>query len=503
MEGNDILTNITQLLVSAADRHGDRIAVRLGHERVSYRELLAEAEGYARLLRDRGVEAGDRVALALPNSTAFPAAFYGALLSGASVVPMNPLLKAGEARYYLEDSGARLVVTEEDGGTREAAAALGVPVIVPGRGDRDAEPDGAVPVPRAADDTAVILYTSGTTGRPKGAELTHANLTANATSFATTVAQAGPEDVFLGCLPLFHVFGLTCNLLTCAITGASLTLTARFQGGNILDIMERDGVTVFAGVPTMYGILLQERQTRADVDLSRLRLCLSGGAAMPVELLNRFEGAFGCMILEGYGQSESSGVTAFNQPGRPRKAGSIGFPIEGMHIRLVDPAGNEVEPGAVGEVAVRGNGVMKGYWRQPDATAEAIPDGWLRSGDLATQDPDGYYRIVDRKKSVIIRGGYNVYPREIEEVLYQHPSVLEAVVVGIPDERMGEEVGAAVVARPGTADPEELRQWVKDRVAPYKYPRHVWFVDQVPKGPSGKPLRREIELPPTLRDSTR
>ncbi|MDT0467190.1 long-chain-fatty-acid--CoA ligase [Streptomyces gibsoniae] len=490
------MTNLAHVLVSAADRYGEHSAVQLDHCRLSYRELLTEAGRYANLLSAHGVQPGDRVALALPNTLDFPAAFYGALLSGACIVPMNPLLKEQEARFYLQDSGARLAVADEAAdGTRAAAGALGVDVLVPGAGDLAFRSRAATPAERADDDTAVILYTSGTTGRPKGAELTHANLASNAASFAATVAQACAEDVFIGCLPLFHVFGLTCGLLTCAQSGACLTLVPRFDSATVLRVMERDRVSVFAGVPTMYVALLQERR-RTDIDLSSLRLCLSGGAAMPVELMRSFEREFACAVLEGYGQSESSGVTAFNHPGRPRKPGTIGTPIEGMHMCLLDDHGNEVPPGAVGEIAIRGEGVMKGYWRQPEATAKAMPDGWLRTGDLATHDADGYYSIVDRKKSVIIRGGYNVYPREIEEVLYHHPAVLEAVVVGIPDPRLGEEIGAAVVVRPGAeVDTETLRQWVKERVAPYKYPRHVWFVDRLPKGASGKLLRRQVKAP--------
>jgi long-chain acyl-CoA synthetase len=230
--------------------------------------------------------------------------------------------------------------------------------------------------------------------------------------------------------------------------------------------------------------------------VSDLRLCVSGGAALPVEVLRSFEEAFGCTILEGYGLSETSPVASFNHPDAVRKPGSIGTPIQGVELRLVDEHGKDVPPGEVGEIAIRGHNVMKGYWRRPEATAEAIPDGWFRSGDLALVDDDGYYFIVDRRKDLIIRGGYNVYPREIEEVLYEHPAVAEAAVIGVPDGTLGEEVGAAVVLRPGVdATADGIRDFVKGQVAAYKYPRHVWFLAALPKGPTGKVLKREIRPP--------
>ena len=351
---------------------------------------------------------------------------------------------------------------------------------------------------KVGSDTAVILYTSGTTGRPKGAELTHANLRRNVEVMGQ-IFSIGPEDVILGALPLFHAFAQTCALNAAIAAGGCLSLIPRFDAGRALEIIERDRVNVFEGVPTMYSALLA-RSDAADRDVSSLRLCVSGGAALPVEVLRAFERTFACVVLEGYGLSETSPVASFNHPDRERKPGSIGTPIAGVEMKLVDEAGADVAPGEVGEIAIRGHNIMKSYWNRPDATAEAISaDGWFRSGDLARIDDDGYYFIVDRKKELIIRGGYNVYPREIEEVLYEHPAVLECAVIGIPHASLGEEVGAAVALKPGAeATPEELRAFVKSQVAAYKYPRQVWLLDSLPKGPTGKILKREIRPPSEL-----
>jgi long-chain acyl-CoA synthetase len=309
--------------------------------------------------------------------------------------------------------------------------------------------------------------------------------------------------VVMGCLPLFHVFGLTCGLNATVTAGSTLTLLPRFDAGKALGIIQRDRVTIFEGVPTMYAAMLHYTGERPDV--SSLRLCVSGGAAMPVEVLRGFEEAFGCIILEGYGLSETSPVASFNHPDKVRKPGSIGTPIAGVEMRLIDADGADVPAGEVGEIAIRGHNVMKGYWSRPDATAEAMVGageaggGWFRTGDLARVDEDGYYYIVDRKKDLIIRGGYNVYPREIEEVLYEHPDVAEVAVIGIPHDDLGEEVGAAVKLKPGaTATPASLRAFVRERVAAYKYPRHVWIVDDLPKGPTGKILRRDVQPPEDL-----
>jgi long-chain acyl-CoA synthetase len=489
-------------LAGLTDREAVRqAAIRQGDRVLSYAELARAAGQVASLLRGEGVRRGDRVAVMLPNVAAFPVLAYGTLAAGAVVVPMNPLLKGREVAHYLGDSGARLMFAWEPAAAEAAkgAAEAGARVIPVADADaaalRTGEPlaDWADP---DDDDDAIILYTSGTTGTPKGAQLTHGSLRRNAELTARTLIRTGPDDVIMGCLPLFHSFGLTCGLNAAMTSGACLTLLPRFDPVAALEMIASDRVTVFEGVPTMYAAMLHH-PARDLAELSWLRVCVSGGAAMPVEVLRGFEATFGCVILEGYGLSETSPVASFNHPDRERKPGSIGTPIEGVEMRLVDSDGKDVPPGEVGEIAIRGHNVMKGYWKHPEATAEAIPDGWFRTGDLARTDSDGYFFIVDRKKELIIRGGYNVYPREVEEALYEHPSVAEVAVVGIPHDSLGEEVGAAVALKPGASvTPEELREFAKERVAGYKYPRQVWLVDQLPKGPTGKILRRSVK-PPT------
>jgi len=486
------MANLAHNLATSADRFPDRIAVRLDDFAATYSALLTQTALIAGLLGAQGIRTGDRVGLMLPNVPHFPAIYYGILGAGAVVVPMNPLLKAREVEYYLQDSGAKLLfawpefaaeagkgaevagaelIQTDDGWTSALAAQTPTPGIVE----------------RAGSDTAVILYTSGTTGRPKGAELTHDNLTRNAEVAARTLLTVTHEDVIMGCLPLFHSFGQTSAMNVAVHAGAELTLVPRFDPTKVLEVIQRDGVTVFQGVPTMYFALLNHPD-RSSYDLGRLRICVSGGAALPVEVLHAFESAFGAIILEGYGLSETSPIASFNHPHRERKAGSIGTPIEGTEMTLVD-----VSDGGVGEIAIRGHNIMKGYWANPQATAAAIPDGWFRSGDLAKQDEDGYFYIVDRKKDLIIRGGYNVYPREVEEVLYEHPAVAEAAVIGVPHPEWGEEVAAAVALKAGAgASEQELIDFVKERIAAYKYPRQIWIVESLPKTATGKILRREV-----------
>ncbi len=494
--------NLADSLARTAADHPDRVAIRLGEDTLTYRDLDDASARVAGLLGARNVGPGDPVGLMLPNVPQFAVVYFGVLRAGGVVVPMNPLLKAREVAYYLGDSGASVIfawhgaASEVEVGAKEAdAEAI---VVDPATfGDRLAT---AVPAPQVVDragaDTAVILYTSGTTGHPKGAELTHDNLIKNAEVTGRDLLQIGPDDVIFGGLPLFHSFGQTCTLNTAVAAGATLTVLPRFDPAQALRMLADHHATVFAGVPTMYSALLHVPD-RADYEVSALRVAVSGGAAMPVEVLRQFEDAFGCIVLEGYGLSETSPVASFNHPDRERKPGSIGTPIRGVEMRVVDEAGNALPQGEVGEIAIRGHNIMKGYWRKPEATADAISaDGWFRTGDVGRVDEDGYYYIVDRKKDLIIRGGYNIYPREIEEVLYEHPAVAEAAVVGMPHAELGEEVGAAVVLKPGTfASEDELRGFVKAQVAAYKYPRRVWFVDALPKGPTGKILKREITVP--------
>jgi long-chain acyl-CoA synthetase len=493
--------NLASLLIETAQSHGDRPAFRLDESVLTYAALDETSARVAGLLRERGVAPGDRVGIMVPNVPSFPVIYYGILRAGAVVVPMNVLLKGREVGFYVADPGVELLFAWGECGdaAREGASEAGAETIVVGPGELESLLDAVAPAPevaeRAAGDTAVILYTSGTTGKPKGAELTHGNLRRNVEISAIGLTKLTEDDILLGALPLFHSFGQTCSMNSAVRTGASLDLLPRFDATRALELMDRDGITVFQGVPTMYYALLNHPE-RDRYDTSHLRLCISGGAALPVEVLHGFEEAFGATILEGYGLSETSPVASFNQLGRVRKPGSIGTPIEGVEMKVFDEDGNEVAPGEVGEVVIRGHNIMKGYWNRPEATADAMRGGWFHSGDLARMDEDGYFFIVDRKKDMILRGGYNVYPREIEEVLYEHPAVMEAAVVGLPDERLGEEVAAAIALKPGAeADAEDLRDFVKQRVAAYKYPRRIWFVDALPKTATGKILKREIEIP--------
>ena len=501
---NDSVTNLAKNLTNTTRVHAGRVAVRVDNAAMTYRALDEASARVGGLLRERGLRPGDRVGMMMPNVAEVPVVYYGILRAGGVVVPMNPLLKAREVAYYLGDSGAGLVFAwhgfaeEARAGAERASAELTVvdEVAFPDLLASSASQDEVVD--RASDDTAVILYTSGTTGQPKGAELTHGNLISNTEVARTDIVRAGPEDVIFGGLPLFHVFGQTVALNVAVTSGACLTLLPRFDPAHALRIIAGHHVTVFEGVPTMYVALLHQPD-RADYDMSTLRMCISGGAALPVEVLRGFEDASGCTVLEGYGLSETSPVASFNHPGRERKPGSIGTPIRGVQMRVVDDADHEAPPGEVGEIVIRGPNVMKGYWQRPEATAEAIRDGWFHTGDLARVDEDGYFYIVDRKKDLIIRGGYNVYPREIEEVLYEHPAVAEAAVIGLPHRVLGEEVGAAVALKPGAViTAEELRDHVKGQVAAYKYPRHVWIVDALPKGATGKIQKRDIVIPADL-----
>ena len=499
------MTNLAHNLARTAERHGDRPAIILDDFRLSYEEMEFSVRQLAGWLRSQGVGEGDRVALMLPNVPSFPVIYYATLRLGAVVVPMNPLFRRREIQFYLEDSGARLIVAMPGDDVRAAAEATGAQVMEIGpRGlsswvhGEDATAPVEEVVERSGDDTAVILYTSGTTGRPKGAELTHDNLRTNLLATTETLLHLDDSDVVMGCLPLFHVFGMTCGLNTAVATGAALTMIPRFDPAKALEVMARDLVTVFEGVPTMYGAMLAAAGAmESPPDLSSLRLAVSGGASLPLEVMRRFEETFDAVILEGYGLSETSPVASFNHPDKERKAGSIGTPIRGVEMKLVATDGSDVEPGdteTIGEICIRGENIMKGYWQQPDATAAVVDEeGWFHSGDLARRDGDGYYYIVDRKKDMIIRGGLNVYPREIEELLYEHPAVAEAAVIGVPHAELGEEVAAYVVLKPdASATEDELVEHVRSQVAPYKYPRTVTLIPELPKGATGKILKREL-----------
>jgi long-chain acyl-CoA synthetase len=493
--------NLASIATESAERSPESPAIRLGDAELSFAALDDASARLATLLREKGLEQGDRVGVMLPNVPQFPIAYYGVLRAGGVVVPMNVLLKQREIAFYLEDSGAQLLLAwhgfaeEARAGAAEAGAELievEPATFAAALAEQEATPGVA---DTADDDTAVILYTSGTTGKPKGAELTHLNLARNAEVSSRTTCEVAQGDVVLGALPLFHSFGQTVGMNASLRVGACLTLVPKFDPGEALATMQRDGVTHFYGVPTMFGALLHHPE-RESFDTSSLRTCITGGASMPVEVLRGFEESFDAVVLEGYGLSETSPVACSNHPDKERKPGSIGTPIDGVEMQVVDEDDNPVAQGEVGEIVIRGHNIMKGYWQRPDATEEAMRGGWFHSGDMARTDEEGYFYIVDRKKDLIIRGGYNVYPREVEEVLYEHPKIREAAVVGVPHDEWGEEIGAAVVLHEGEElAPEEVSSYVKERIAAYKYPRIVWFLDDLPKGPTGKILKREIEVP--------
>jgi long-chain acyl-CoA synthetase len=507
------MTNLSSILSQSAATFPTKTAVVAGDTEVDYATLDLFARMFAGALRDLGVGPGEHVALVLPNVPQFSVAYFGCHYAGNPVVPLNVLLTAGELAYHLDDSQATTVVTWDLflPTVLDAAATLGRPpgattdrtVIVAKADLADlSAPQGthnltaliaaAAPIaaahPTTGDDTAVILYTSGTTGRAKGAELTHANLLANA-KVPHQLVGLGAETVALVALPLFHAFGMTVMHNAVLAVGGTLVLLPRFSAGEAAALIARHRVTFFGGVPTMYIALLQQ-----DADLSTVRWCVSGGAPMPEEVMAAFEQRHGVILLEGYGLSETSPVASFTVPELPRTAGSIGYAVPGVELALLGDDGAFVTtPGERGEICVRGNNVMKGYWRNPEATAQAIVDGWFRTGDIGVFDVHGAYRIVDRKKDLIIRGGYNVYPREVEEVLHRHPAVAQAAVVGVPHARYGEDVKAVVTLKPGaTATAEEIVAWARPHLAAYKRPRIVEIRDQLPVGPTGKVLKAAL-----------
>ena len=441
---------------------------------MTHAELDRGARAAAAQLARRGVSAGDRVALMLPNGPAFVAVALGALRLGAIVVPLNRLLARPEVEARLAASSPRVFVEGEDEVEGEAEHST-EPVDV-----GDAEP-------------AVILFTSGTSGRPKGAILSHGSLRAAARNAADALAL-GPRDVVLGAAPFSHVLGLSTGVFSTLLSGSAIAVVERFEAEQTLALMTETGTTILLGVPTMCIALCQAARSAAS--LPPVRIAHVGGAAVPAEVARDFERTFGGEVYEGYGLTELSGIATTYVPGQVRKPGSVGMPLGGTELRIVSLEGEALRTGEVGEVQFRGPSVIPGYWEDPEVTAVTIdPDGWLATGDLGYVDAEGYLFIVDRKKDLILRAGYSVYPREVEEALYEHPDVLEAVVVGIPDDVLGEEVAAVVVARPETSpSADEIQDWVKERVAAYKYPRRVVFVEELPKGPTGKILKRAIDV---------
>jgi long-chain acyl-CoA synthetase len=489
----------------------EKTAVILDQFRLTYAQLEAATNQVAGRLRAAGLRPGDRVGVMLPNVPQFPIAYYGVLKAGGVVVPMNVLLKAPEVEFYLRDSEASFLVTWDDFAAealKGTAGLAGLETYVALRPGADTLPDGARSFSELTQgspdfemeatepqDTAVILYTSGTTGRPKGAELTHFNLFMCCQVGATRLVEFRDDDVALAVLPLFHSFGQSNVMNTGFYASGTITLVPRFDAAKVLEVIQRDRVTIFAGVPTMYFALLNHPQSE-QFDTSSLRLCISGGAAMPGEVMTAFERKFGVTVLEGYGLSETSPTASFNRSKEERRFLSIGKPVWGVEMKVFDEQDQELPAGQdnVGEIVIRGHNVMKGYFKNPAATAETMRSGWFHSGDMGYADSEGYFFIVDRKKELIIRGGFNVYPREIEEVLYAHPAVAAAAVIGVADERLGEEVKAVVQLKQGqSATAEELIAYCRERVAAYKYPRSVEFLEQLPMGPTGKILKRELK----------
>jgi len=492
--------NLGTVLQAGAEARPQHVALRLGERTLRYAELDRAARGVAASLRARGFGPGDKLALLIPNVPEFTIAYFGILYAGCTVVPLNVLVSAREVDYHLRDSGAKLLFAHPffEAPAREGAGAAGVPVIsAGGEGEGTlAELATASPLdalhPTDASDTAVILYTSGTTGKPKGAELTHANLLLNGAVVIPKLVPITQDDVALATLPFFHSFGQTCVQNAFLSIGASITLLPRFTPQDAFEIMQRDRVTFFAGVPTMYFALLHHEGAER-YDISSLRFCLTGGAPMPVEVMRTFEEKYGVAVLEGYGLSETSPVASFNMLNRPRKPGSIGHPVWGVELCILDDRDQPVPEGERGEICIRGHNVMKGYLGRPEDTEEALRGGWFHSGDIGVRDADGAFSIVDRKKDMILRGGFNVYPREVEEVLYTHDAIVEAAVIGVPHESLGEEIKAIVVAKPGAGlDEKAVSAWCKERLAAYKYPRIVEFSEGLPKGPTGKILKREL-----------
>ncbi|MGI5200339.1 AMP-binding protein [Spirillospora sp. CA-108201] len=495
------MPNVAQAAWEHARTHPDRIALRGTAGAWTYGVLRERSAVYTGALVAAGVRPGDRVLLCAPSVPEFVAVYLAVQAAGAIVVTVNTMATRPEIEYMLKDAGCRLAVGWHGNGpaAADAAAAAGVPLwtLEPG-----AQATGGTAINRvhqaSHDDTAAILYTSGTTGRPKGAQLTTGNLLACAETF-TAALELTSEDRSGTALPLYHVFGQAVVMGSALRAGAAVSLLPRFEAEAMLAMLRDDRLTVMFGVPTMWNAMLHASEGADAVGFADLRLAASGGAPLPAEVLRAFTVRFGCVILEGYGLTETTGVATFNGLRRRRKPGFVGPALDGCELEIRRPVGTVCRPDEVGEIFLRGPAVMKGYWNRPEETAAALKDGWLKTGDLGARDAAGDVRIVDRLKDLIIRGGYNVYPGEVEEVLYTHPDIVDAAVIGVPDDHYGEEVAAVIVLRPGARmDAAGLRVWAKEKLSAYKVPRLVGFVAALPKGPSGKVLKRAID-----RDSLR
>lgn len=491
------MANPVAALWHNADIHPDRLALRSGERALTYRDLRGRIARAATRFTDLGVRTGDRVLLVAPSVPEFAIAYYGLHTIGAVVITLNVMSTAAEIGYVVDDSGTSLVVAwHESAAAADLVAGereLPFAEIGPFETDPDDVAPWSVPVERAEDDTAVILYTSGTTGRPKGAQLSIANVNAAPRSFRTAL-RLDDEERWATALPLFHCFGQVVVMHNALTWGGSLSLLSPFEPGEFMNRLRDEHITIACGVPTMWNAMLQKADGYQPADFADLRLACSGGASMPGEVMREFAEKFGCTILEGYGLTETAGTATFrNLDGTP-KTGTVGTVLPGFTIEIRDPDGVVLAADEVGEIMISGPTVMTGYWNRPEATAAELVDGWLKTGDLGSMDIDGDVRIVDRAKDLIIRGGYNVYPREVEEVLYTHPDIVEAAVIGVPDSHYGEEVAAVIAIRPGAQmDPEMLRSWAKERLSAYKVPRMIQVVDALPKGATGKILKRAID----------
>ncbi|MEU4222252.1 long-chain fatty acid--CoA ligase [Actinoplanes sp. NPDC026623] len=514
------MINLSVFLEDSARNHPHRAAVVLGDQRLTYAQVDAGANQVANLLRSRGIGPGDKVALSCPNLPYFPVIYYGILKAGAVVVPLNVLLKGREIAYHLTDSQAKAYFcfqgTAELPMGAEGHAGFGqvddcehfflvtadpaAPSPIDGAETLGRALTGQSPVfetvQAAETDPAVILYTSGTTGQSKGAELSHSNLILNALTCNRLFQSKPGEDTHLLVLPLFHSFGSTVNMNAGFSSAATLVLLPRFDAEAAVKLLQTEDVTFFAGVPTMYWGLLNALTDDVDVEkiARNMRVAVSGGSSLPLEIIKEVRQRLGVTILEGYGLSETSPVATFSDPAGEPRPGSIGIPIWGVEVKLIDESWNTVEGSdEIGEIAIRGHCIMNGYYNRPEATAEVLNNGWFRTGDLGRRDKDGHYYIVDRAKDMIIRGGFNVYPREVEEVLMTHEAVSLAAVIGVPHPSHGEEIKAYVILREGaTITEEELVAWGKEQMAGYKYPRTVQFAETLPMTATGKLLKRAL-----------
>ncbi|HEU5438644.1 MAG TPA: long-chain fatty acid--CoA ligase [Ktedonobacterales bacterium] len=510
--------DLGRMLTQTAARASDKTAIIFNDQPTTYAELDRRANQVANALIARGVMPGDRVALYMQNLPLFMEAYFGILKAGAVVVPMNPQFKAGEIGYMLADSGAKALLTFGPLGQIALAAAANAPEVrdiivatpqpMPGAVSW-AEAFGGAPettpgVEVHPEQVAVLIYTSGTTGRPKGAMLSHRNLISNCEQCMMVPAIAPrPDDVLWLALPLFHSYALSVGMNLSVLNGTTMALVdlaSPLLGDdtltrlvNALAVVQKHRCTLMLGAPPMF-VAWSQIPAVKNIDLTSLRYIASGAAALPVKVMQGFETMTGAPISEGYGLSEASPVLSSNAAGPITKPGTVGPAIPGVEIKIVDELGNEVPQGQLGELIARGPNIMMGYWNNPEATADTLKDGWLHTGDLAVVDSDGYYSIVDRKKDLIIVSGENVYPREVEEVLFTHPAVAEAAVVGYPtDERQGEGVMAFVVLKQGQAATEqEIIDFCRERIATIKCPRRVVFRSELPKNNTGKVLRREL-----------